>query len=200
MGNGAAGGIDQALSLSKAIIDADVAKYNAVLKSKTEKEAEDTKRMSALFTLVGETNKGALDTIKDLNARMVELDKVLLDSNMAILKEYQLTLRSLGQNLADQSKNFGEILKSAAALDKGVQKMAVETGKSVCESVKESLTKCFSMVTKLAEKHDARMADLTKDIIAKMSITEKVLTKIIENNDNYMTLTTSVLTKYADKI
>lgn len=192
--------IEASCEVSKAIIKGETERYKSLMEHQDVKAQEETKRMTALFTLVGETNHDALDTIKSLNDNVMQLYQSLLNSNDTILKEYQLTLRSLGQNIADQSKNFAEIVKSSAGMEPDVQRMVVSTGQDVVKGIKDTLSQCFKMVTNLAEKHDKRMTDMANTILEKLDMTERVLEKLTENNDLYMQKTLEIMDRHGEFI
>ena len=166
----------------------------------TAQEQEDTKRMSALMTLVGETNRGALDTIESLNGQLTTIYQSIVESNNTVTKEYQTTFRSLGNNISEQTKNLALVMDAGSKLEGDVQKMMLSTSADVVKTVVSTLNECFKTVGKLSVQHDKRMHEMQKQVMDKIQITEKVLESLLSNNALYMEKTLDVMNKYGDYI
>jgi hypothetical protein len=191
--------IAAAADVTKSFIEGDNEQYKAKMAVLDSQNKEETAQVVALFSLIEKTNSGTIDAIKDLNKNIVEITKIVVDSNEKVLVEYQETLRSLGNNIAEQSKNFGQIVLAAKDYDQATKEIIISTAKDVVLDVKNTLSKCFDKIGGLAEKHDQRFSELTKLAIANLAITERTLNKLLENEATFTKATIEVLKNF-DKL
>ena len=156
---GATQSIQGSCNVAKAMIDGKSTTCEALMNQLSFHKQYDTKQMSPLLTLVGETDRNALDTIGSLNGHIGTIYQTLSTSCNPATNDNAKVFHSLANNIVDQAKHFSRAMEFSRAVDhvskKDAHEMVLRTAYDAIKGTNERTYEAYKTVAKLTTEHES---------------------------------------------
>ena len=164
-------------------------RYKTQMDSMTEIEKIQVEKMKVFFSFVGAANSKSVDAIQEIAGGMVELARVLGDSNVTIVKEYQITLRSLGNNMATCTEASGRAMEHVVKFtSEKMQERAMDVVDKAVQKTLSNIQEVSKLIVKLSSNRDERYDALNNKILENIAFTQTILQELCQNKEAFKEL------------
>lgn len=163
-------------------------RYRVNCEQATEMERINLKKMEIFFTFVGAANAKTIDAIENIARGMFDMSNNMGDATAQIVKEYQVTIRSVSANLAECATAMGASIQHLGNLAPGIQELVFKEISNQIQTVITNLQSIAKLMIGLANVRDKRFKETNEKLIESVNFTQKVLEDLCANKEDFKKL------------